>query len=94
VWTNAGRGKFVSRAPRDSLECDRLGHRRLKTPERPSQDDNLCGDASRLFVLSSIDLRGRAMAGEPLHVADDLLPGRARHNRRSPRGPPSTLLFS
>ena len=40
VWTNAGRGKFVSRLPRppDPTVCHRLGHRRLTSPGRPSPD--------------------------------------------------------
>ena len=42
VWTNAGRGKFVSRLPRppDPTVCHRLGHRRLTSPGRPSPDDD------------------------------------------------------
>jgi hypothetical protein len=94
VWTNAGRGKFVARAPRVSRACHRLGHRRLTTPARPCLEDDLCGDASRLLVPTSIDLRGREMASEPLYVADDRRTARPRHNRRSPRGPPSTLRLS
>jgi hypothetical protein len=58
VWTNAGRGKLVTRAPkpRDSLVCHRLGHRRLTSPGRPFPDDDLCGDDGGLFVLTSIEL--------------------------------------
>ena len=96
VWTNAGRGKLVTRAPkpRDSLVCHRLGHGRLTPPDRPFPDGDLCGDAGGLFVLTSIELEGRPMASEPLHVADELLVARARYDRRSPRGPPSPLLLS
>jgi hypothetical protein len=96
VWTNAGRGKLVTRAPkpRDSLACHRLGHRRLTSPGRPFPDGDLCGDDGGFFVLTSIELEGRPMVSEPLHVADDALVARARYDRRSPRGPPSPLLLS
>lgn len=96
VWTNAGRGKFVSRLPRppDPTVCHRLGHRRLTSPGRPSPDGDECADAVGLVVLTSIGLAGRPMVSEPLHVADQLLVARARYDRRSPRGPPSPLLFS
>ena len=96
VWTNAGRGKFVSRLPRppDPTLCHRLGHRRLTSPGRPLPDDDLCGDDGGLFVLTSIELEGRPMVSEPLHVAEQLLVARARYDRRSPRGPPPPLLFS
>jgi hypothetical protein len=96
VWTNTGRGKLVSRGPRprDSLECKRLGrsHRRLTSPDRPFPDEDLCGDAPSLLVLSSIGLHGRPMASEPLYTADEPLVARLRYDRRSPRGPPSSLL--
>jgi hypothetical protein len=94
VWTNAGRGRFVSRVPRDALSCDRLGHRKVATPGSVATEDDLCGDASRLLVLPAIGLKGHAMPGEPLRVADGLSTARPRHSRRSPRGPPSTLLCS
>jgi hypothetical protein len=96
VWTNAGHGKFVSRIPRprDALVCHRLGHRRLTSPGRPSPDGDLCGDAVGLLVLTSIGLQGRPMVSEPLQLADEAPVARIRYDRRSPRGPPSTILFS
>jgi hypothetical protein len=96
VWTNAGRGKFVSRIPKPpkSLACHRLAHKRLTSPGRSSPDGDLCGDAVGLFVLTSIGLQGRPMVSEPLQFADEPLVARLRHDRRSPRGPPATLLFS
>jgi hypothetical protein len=80
--------------PRDSLACDGFGHRRLTPPGGPPPDDDLCGDSVSLLVLTSIGLQGRAMVSEPLHVADESLARRARHDRTSPRGPPSSLPLS
>ena len=91
VWTNAGRGKLVTRAPKPR---DSLGYGRLTSPGRSFPDGDLCGDDGGLFVLTSIELEGRPMVSEPLHVADQLLVARARYDRRSPRGPPPPLLFS
>ena len=96
VWTNAGSGKLVARAPkpRDSLACHRLGHRRLTASDRPSPDGDLSGDAVGLFVLTSIELQGRPMVSEPLHVADQLLVARARYDPVPPAVLPRPLLFS
>jgi len=96
VWTNAGRGKFVSRLPRppDPTVCHRLGHRRLTSPGRPSPDGDECADAVGLVVLTSIGLQSRPMISEPLQIADELLFARPGYSRRSPRGPPSPLLLS
>ena len=96
VWTNAGRGKFVSRLPRppDPTVCHRLGHRRLTSPGRPSPDGDECADAVGLVVLTSIGLQSRPMISEPLQIADEPLFARTGYSRRSPRGPPSPLLLS
>jgi hypothetical protein len=98
VWTNAGRGKFVSRGhkARDSLACDQLvhSHRRLTSPGPAFADGDLCSDAPGLLVLTSIGLRGRPMVSEPLDSPDEPLVARLRYDRPSPRGPPLALLFS
>ena len=96
VWTNAGRGRFVSHAPkpRDALVCKRLVHKGVTSPGRQSPDEELCSDVGPLLVMMSAALEGRSMASEPLHPADEPLVGRLRYDRRCPRGPPSTLLFS
>jgi hypothetical protein len=98
VWTNAGRGKFVSRGhkARDSLACDQLvhSHRRLTSPGPAFADGDLCSDAPGLLVLTSIGLRGRPMVSEPLDTPDEPLVARLRYDRPSPRGPPLALLFS
>jgi hypothetical protein len=93
VWTNAGGGKLVSKAPhqRQSLSCDRSSHPRLTLPLHLDPDDSACGDDGSLFVPASIDLRGRARVSEPVHVVDELASARARYDRPAPRGPPASL---
>ena len=94
VWMKAGRGRFVHRAPRDSLQSCRLGHRRLASPEVLSVEDDLSGDTSRLFDLPTAIPQARPVAGAALPTDDGRTIALASHDQRSPRGPPALLLFS
>jgi hypothetical protein len=94
VWMNAGSGRFVARAPRDALQSRRLGHRRVATPDVLSAEDDLWGDATRLFVLASAVPQARPVAADPLAVDDGVATALDSHDQCSPRGPPALRLIS
>jgi len=94
VWTNAGRGRLVTRVPLRRPLAAVPGGARFRVPIDIPVLDDLSDGPDSVVTLPPLQGGHGAVSGEPLSAASDALPSRPHILRRAPRGPPARRLLS